>query len=445
MANGNTGKKKTEAELAQRRSMEQARSGQTRRLTKGPAKTLGLSPVGEQYKTIQKQDYDFYPSQPGPIGHPERVRMPPQSLMSHMTAADPGRQHAVIRPDEDPARSGLVSPQNRAKAEAALRQKIELGGEEAVPPSAAPAGVGGITVTPTGVEGITVHPAESPGARPLQTPLEESGFTATDSRFGGKPLTRYEDGKGSFLETTGVRKGGGTLSSVRGPGAANYTEAEWKALPNEQKIQANVDSYKSQTAAVRSSMAGPGRAGAASGGALTGQQSPFERRKTLREYGMAVGELQNDMRRGRVSAKKGKVIAGMLKDQYDKVLGGDLQKLMQEEMRQEGQLMTQQARSEGLMDVAEERQRGALERTGMGGPETFSMEVVGENADGTKRYGLVGSQGTQSGAEAGQNPTDPAQLKVLMDLARQAVEALPEEQRGAGIAEYERRFPGESY
>ena len=102
--------------------------------------------------------------------------------------------------------------------------------------------------------------------------------------------------------------------------------------------------------------------------------------------------------------------------------------------------MTAQERSAGLLDVAEERQRGALERTGMQGPETFSMQQIGENPDGIKKFGLVGSRGTMSGAGVNQNPTDPARLEVLMQGDRAAIEALPEEQRAAAIAKFEGRY-----
>ena len=437
--------KKTAAERALKHNREWANAWRSPgRLAQSPAKRHNLTPGGPQARIMREEEAGWFP--PGGV-----------AAMTPKIVADPivRQKHRRVRPDEikslglmgepyeeSAQRPAYVSPQERALQTTAEPVATEI--------TARPAGMEGITGRPAGVEGMTARPA--PGALTGEYAtgdlLGTSGFTATEGRRGEKPLTRYEDGKGGFLEATGTRKGGGTVSVTSGPGSGDYTKAEWAKMSGKERAQANVDSYKSQTQAIRGviEQAKQGRQErSASGGALTGQQSPFARRKTLREYGMAARELKNDMRRGRISAKKGKVIAATLADHYDRALGGDLQKLMQEGVRQEGQLMMAQERSAGLLDVAEERQRGAAERIGIQGPERWSWQKSGQDPNTQQDlYTYAGDQGS-SGAGTNQNPTDPAQLEVIQNLLRQKIEALPEEQRAAGLAEFARRFPGVEY
>ena len=434
--------KKTAAERALKHNREWANAWRSPgRLAQSPAKRHNLTPGGPQARIMREEEAGWFP--PGGV-----------AAMTPKIVADPivRQKHRRVHPDEikslglmgEPYEESVQRPAYVSPQERALQTTTEPDVE--------------MTARPAGVEGMTARPA--PGALTGEYAtgdlLGTSGFTAQGtslvgpsgqigSKYSG---TRYEGPRGGFLEVTGTRKGGGTVSVVSGPGREGHTEAEWAKMSGKERAQANVDSYKSQTQAIRGviEQAKQGRQErSASGGALTGQQSPFARRKTLREYGMAARELKNDMRRGRISAKKGKVIAATLADHYDKALGGDLQKLMQEGVRQEGQLMTAQERSAGLLDVAEERQRGAAERTGIQGPERWSWQKSGQDPNTQQDlYTYAGDQGS-SGAGTNQNPTDPAQLEVIQNLLRQKIEALPEEQRAAGLAEFARRFPGVEY
>jgi hypothetical protein len=79
--------------------------------------------------------------------------------------------------------------------------------------------------------------------------LFEGGPAAAFSRTLTPGGVRYADNQGNFMEGKGT--GGGTFSVNRGPGQGGMSNAEWDALPNDEKIKRNVASYEDQTTALR--------------------------------------------------------------------------------------------------------------------------------------------------------------------------------------------------
>jgi len=249
--------------------------------------------------------------------------------------------------------------------------------------------------------------------------------------------------------------------AISGPGADNYTAEQWDKMSGAQRTQANVDAYKTQTADIRASKARIADIRASKRkpeqtrlvAATINQMSQGDRERALQGYRMAVGGLQNDLRRGRLTEKKGKIIGEMLQDHYNKALGGDLSGLMEEEARQKGglmqekakqrgELMTQRVRNEGGLAVAQEQQANVkkperaktYKLTNIGSP--IEPKWVQEDSAG----GITPYSPTESSA-----PLTPEQRETAMRLLRIRIEGLPPEKREAGIAEFKRRFPGVDY
>lgn len=332
--------KKTAAERALKHNREWANTWRgSDRLAQSPAERYNLMPGGPQARIMRKEEAGWFP--PGGV-----AALMPADVADPIVRA----KHRVKHPDEIGSNLGLMGGEP-------YKESVQR------PPYVKPSDRELPDTLDTPVQGTV---ADVPGtASTPSTPSNVPHF--------GEP----------FSPTGKV--------STRSP------------EENLKTISALIESRRALTTSARPLTAAPDKTARTrqSGPLGTGYTAREERRRTLREYGMAQRALQNDMRRGRISSKKGKVVAATLMDHYDRKLGGDLQELMQEGVRQEGQLMTAQERSAGALDVAQERERGALElagaQAGMREPETFSMQVIGENADGTKRYGLVGSRGTMPG------------------------------------------------
>ena len=67
-----------------------------------------------------------------------------------------------------------------------------------------------------------------------------------------REIAAYSNGQGSYM--TGERDrgtGGGTFSTISGPGSAGMSTEQWGALPNEEKIARNVAAIRQSTAAMQ--------------------------------------------------------------------------------------------------------------------------------------------------------------------------------------------------
>lgn len=192
-----------------------------------------------------------------------------------------------------------------------------------------------------------------------------------DDIFLNNGKTVYSGPGGSSMEVIGgIRKGEGTLSVMPGPGSSKYTDEQWASMSSAEKQQANAAVHAETMAAWAPT---PRALTGGDGGGSSSGMDEYERERIQREYGMAIGNLQDDMRYGRISSKKGAVLASLMKDKYGSMLG------ITPEQETDRELM----KSRILAD------RTTTTNSNRAPQQRFSAQQIGEDDEGGKQFGIV--------------------------------------------------------
>lgn len=197
-----------------------------------------------------------------------------------------------------------------------------------------------------------------------------------DDIFLNNGKTVYSGPGGSSMEVIGgIRKGEGTLSVMPGPGSSKYTDEQWASMSSAEKQQANAAAHAEIGAVIGSAGSAGSRAltGDSGGGGGSSGMDAYERERIQREYGMAIGNLQDDMRYGRISSKKGAVLASLMKDKYGSMLG------ITPEQETDRELM----KSRILAD------RTTTTNSNRAPQQRFSAQQIGDDDEGGKQFGIV--------------------------------------------------------
>lgn len=192
-----------------------------------------------------------------------------------------------------------------------------------------------------------------------------------DDIFLNNGKTVYSGPGGSSMEVIGgIRKGEGTLSAMPGPGSSKYTDEQWASMSSAEKQQANAAVHAETMAAWAPT---PRALTGGDGGGSSSGMDEYERERIQREYGMAIGNLQDDMRYGRISSKKGAVLASLMKDKYGSMLG------ITPEQETDRELM----KSRILAD------RTTTTNSNRAPQQRFSAQQIGDDDEGGKQFGIV--------------------------------------------------------
>ena len=234
---------------------------------------------------------------------------------------------------------------------------------------------------PLRADGIVRYEKNDPNAGVPEGWEARSTYAAFDDD--GKQIrgdsVRYEGPNGAFLETSGQRnrgggdtnrQTGGTISVMPGPGSSKFTDEQWASMSSAEKQQANAAVHAETMAALAPSSRA--LTGGSEGGSPSGMD-PYERERIQREYGMAIGNLQDDMRYGRISSKKGAVLASLMKDKYGSMLG----------------ITPEQETDRELMKSRIMADRTTTTNSNRAPQQRFSAQQIGDDDENGKQFGIV--------------------------------------------------------